>query len=176
MKLTKEEKKVLVGEFHDRFERAEAAFIADYSGIDVEGISRLRQMLRDASSELKVVKNTLAKIAVKGTQAESLSERFVGSTAIAFSYKDAAHTAKTLTQFAKEQPNLDIKVGVLGDKVLEPAEIKNLASLPSRDELLAYLMGLLTNVPAGLVGVLGGVPRKLLYALVALGEKKQAAG
>jgi large subunit ribosomal protein L10 len=172
LKLTKEEKKALTREFHDSFARAEGTFLADYSGINVEGMTKLRRTLRDSSAELKIVKNTLARIAVKGTPAEPLSERFKGPTAIAFSFKDAALTAKTLTEFVKEEPNLDIKVGTLGAKVLELAEIKNLALLPSRDELLAKLMGVLTNVPAGLVGVLSGVPRKLLYVLNAVGKEK----
>jgi hypothetical protein len=109
---------------------------------------------------------------VRRAQDSEEHTRFKGPTAIAFSFKDAALTAKTLTEFVKEEPNLDIKVGTLGAKVLELAEIKNLALLPSRDELLAKLMGVLTNVPAGLVGVLSGVPRKLLYVLNAVGKEK----
>jgi large subunit ribosomal protein L10 len=176
LKLTKEQKKALVSEFHDRFERSEAAFLADYSGITVEGMTKLRKTLKDSSAEIKIVKNTLARIAVKGTQAEPLTGHLRGATAIAFSFKDAALTARTLTEFAKEEPNLAIKAGTLGAKVLELAEIKNLASLPSRDELLAKLLWVLTNVPAGLVGVLSGVPRNLLYALNAVGREKEAAG
>lgn len=176
MKLTREDKKALLQGFHDRFKDAEATFIASYSGIDVEGMTKLRKTLKEASSELKIVKNTLAKFAVKGTQAEPLTEHFKGPMAIAFSFKDAVQTAKTLTGFAKQEPNLDIKVGTLGGRVIELAEIKSLAALPSRDELLAKLVGVMNNVPAGLVGVLSGVPRKLVYALNAIaGEKKAGA-
>jgi large subunit ribosomal protein L10 len=137
-------------------------------------MTKLRRTLRDSSAELKIVKNTLASLAVKGTQAEHFTEHLKGPTAIAFSFKDAALTAKTLTGFAKEEPNLDIRVGTLGGKVLELAEIKTLASLPSRGELLAKLLGVLTNVPSGLVGVLSGVPRKLLYALNAVSKEKES--
>ncbi len=174
MKLKKEDKKALVKEFNDRFKSAEATFIASYSGIDVEGMTKLRKTLKEASSELKILKNTLAKFAVKGTQAEPLTEHFEGPIAIAFSFKDAVQTAKTLTGFAKEEPNLMIKVGTLGGRVIDLAEIKNLASLPSREELLARLMGVMKNVPAGLVGVLSGVPRKLVYVLNAVAGQKQA--
>ncbi len=174
MKLKKEDKKALVKEFNDRFKSAEATFIASYSGIDVEGMTKLRKTLKEASSELKILKNTLAKFAVKGTQAEFLTEHFEGPMAIAFSFKDAVQTAKTLTGFAKEEPNLMIKVGTLGGRVIDLAEIKNLASLPSREELLARLMGVMKNVPAGLVGVLSGVPRKLVYVLNAVAGQKQA--
>jgi large subunit ribosomal protein L10 len=174
LKLTREEKKALVKGFRDRFERAEAAFLTGYSGINVEGMTKLRRTLRDSSAELKIVKNTLARLAVKDTHAEHFTEYLKGPTAIAFSFKDAALTAKTLTGFAKEEPNLDIRIGTLGGKILELAEIKTLASLPSRDALLAKLLGVLTNVPAGLVGVLSGVPRKLLYALNAVGKEKEA--
>jgi large subunit ribosomal protein L10 len=174
--MTREEKTALVKEFRDRFEKAEAAFLADYRGIDVEGMTKLRSSLRDSSSEFKVVKNTLAKLAVKGTPAEPLSEHFKDTTAIAFSYKDSALTAKVLTEFAKAQPGLDIKIGTLGDGVVEAGEIKTLASLPSRDELLASMLSALKNVPAGLARVLNGVPQKLVYALSAVAREKEAGG
>ena len=173
---TAEEKKTLIAEFKERFEKADATFVADYSGIDVEGMTKLRGALRDSSAEIKIVKNTLARIAAKGTSAEPLTDHLKGTAAIAFSYKDAAATAKALTGFAKDEPNFEIKGGVLGAMVVDMAAIKNLASLPSREELLAKFVGILSNVPAGLVGVLSAVPRKLVYVLGAVKDAKEKQG
>ncbi|MEE9613560.1 MAG: 50S ribosomal protein L10 [Thermodesulfobacteriota bacterium] len=173
--MERSEKKVQIEELKGRFEKADATFLADYTGIKAEGMTALRKSLRESAAEFKISKNTLTRLAIKGTSSESLSEHFKGPVAVAFSYKDAAATAKVLTEFAKSEPNFEMKVGVLGDRVMDLAEIKGLASLPSREELLARLVGVLNNVPTGLVRVLGGVPLKLLYALNAIGETKKSA-
>ncbi len=171
---TGEQKKALVAEFKERFEKADATFIADYSGIDVEGMTKLRSALRDSSAEIKIVKNTLARLAVKGTTAESLTDYLMGTAAIAFSYKDAAAAAKVLTGFAKEQPNFEIKGGTLGAVAIDLGSIKELASLPSRQELLGKFVGALSAVPTGLVGVLSAVPRSLVYGLTAVRDSKES--
>ncbi|OGP07087.1 MAG: 50S ribosomal protein L10, partial [Deltaproteobacteria bacterium GWA2_42_85] len=123
--------------------------------------------------EFKVVKNTLAKIAIKEAGAESLKDYFDGTTAVAMSYADPVAAAKILTQFAKDEPNLKIRVGLLGGKLLNLNEIKALSELPSREVLLGKLVGMLRAVPTNLVGVLSGVPRQLVYTLVAIQAKKQ---
>ena len=139
-------------------------------------MTKLRSALRDSSAEIKIVKNTLARIAVKGTSAESAVAHLKGTAAIAFSYKDAAATAKALTGFAKEEPNFEIKGGTLGTEAIDLGAIKSLAALPSRDELLGKLVGVLSNVPTGLVGVLSAIPRKFVYALNAVKNAKEARG
>ena len=171
---TGEQKKALVAEFKERFEKAEATFIVDYSGIDVEGMTKLRSALRDSSAEIKIVKNTLARLAVKGTTAESVTDHLTGTAAIAFSYKDAAAAAKVLTGFAKDQPNFELKGGTLGAEAIDLGSIKELASLPSRQELLGKFVGVLNAVPTGLVGVLSAVPRKFLYGLNAVKDSKES--
>ncbi|MBI5234220.1 MAG: 50S ribosomal protein L10 [Deltaproteobacteria bacterium] len=174
--MKREEKEKLVGELKDRFQRATATFLMDFTGVTVERITGYRKTLRDASVELKVVRNTLARLAVKGSPAESSEGCFDGATAVAFSFKDAASAAKALTKFAKEDASIKLKAATLGAKLLGPEEIRALADLPSREELLARLLGALQNTSAGLVGVLSAVPRSLVYALSAVQKVKDEAG
>lgn len=171
--MIKEEKKKLVSELEEKFKKAKAAFVADYKGLKVEKITALRKSLRDASVDLKVVKNTLAKIALKDAGAEPLKDYFVGTTAVAMSYADPVAAAKILTQFAKDEPNLKLKAAIVGGKVISLNEIKALSELPSREVLLGKLVGVLIAVPTGFVRVLSGVPRNLVYTLAALQAKKQ---
>lgn len=170
----REDKGRLVKEFHDKFASAEGAFITEYQGLKVRDMTALRKSLRGTGVEFRVLKNTLAIKAVKDTPYESLSGHFTGVTAVAISYKDPAMMAKVLMGFVKNQPNLKIKVGALKARLLQAPEIKYLAELPSREELLAKFLGVLKNVPGGLVLTLAAVPRKLLYALNAVKNAKEA--
>ncbi len=172
MKFDRQRKEKLVADVQDKFTRAKATFIAEYKGIKAVEMNEFRKTLRDASVDLKIVRNTLARLAIKGTPVEHISEHLTGPTAIAFSYKDPAQAAKALTQFVKDTPNLKIKMGTLGAKVISIAEIKGLAELPSREVLLSKFLGSLKSPASGLVRVLSGVPRKLVYVLSAI--QKQA--
>jgi large subunit ribosomal protein L10 len=172
---TREEKETLVEQFREKVGRADAAFLADYRGIASNDINELRKSLRGADVELVIMKNSLARIALKDTAYEPISKELAGTMAIALSFKDAAGAAKQLTTFAKDEPNLDIRMAVLGDKVIDLSGIKALAELPSRDELIAKLLGCLSNVPGSFVGVLAAVPRKLVFALSAIRDAKQDA-
>lgn len=173
--MEKSKKASLVEEVQGKFSRANATFIAEYKGIKAQDMNEFRASLRKASMDFKVVRNTLARRAVAGTAIESVAEQLKGATAIAFSYGDAAQAAKTLVQFAKDQPKLVLKLGTLGDKVITAAEIKGLAELPSREVLLAKMLGSMKAPMTGIAGVLAGVPRKLLYALNAVKDQKAAA-
>ncbi|MDH4227793.1 MAG: 50S ribosomal protein L10 [Deltaproteobacteria bacterium] len=173
--ITREEKKATVAEFHEKFAKAQAAFVASYQGIKVEQITTLRSSLRKAGVELKVLRNTLARLAVKGTPYEGLSGHFKGPMAVAISYKDAAAAAKALTEFIKDQPVFALKGGALGTKMLTVAEVKVLSELPSKEQMLAIFLGGLKSVPTGLAVALSGVPRKLLYALNAVKSSKEGA-
>lgn len=172
--MDKERKKEQIEEFHEKFAKADAAFVAGYRGVQVEEITELRNSLRDASVELRVLRNTLAKRALKDTPYEQLSEYFEGQVAVAISYKDAAAAAKALTAFVKTQPKLELKGAALGEKLLSMEDIKGLAELPSREELLAKLLGVFGNVPRNFVGVLSAVPRSLVYTLQAIKVSKEA--
>lgn len=170
--MNKAQKSALVNEFNDRFTRAAAVFLADYRGIKMGGMTELRRSLRESSIEFKIIKNTLARIAMKGTPVEALEEHFKDTVAIAFSYDDPAAAAKALTEFAKKEPNLKLIAASVENKVLGLVEIKALAALPSRDELLAMLVGTMGAVTTGFVRVLSGVQLKLIYALKAVAEAK----
>ena len=109
----------------------------------MEDLVGLRKSLREASAEFKVVKNTLARLAFAGTEIEPLSDAFKGPTAVAFSCADPVTTAKILTSFAKEKPNLDIKCGALGGTVMDLEAVQALAKLPSLEVLRGRIVGML---------------------------------
>ncbi|MBI3752969.1 MAG: 50S ribosomal protein L10 [Deltaproteobacteria bacterium] len=170
--MQREEKNKLVSELNEKFKRARAAFIADYRGLKVGDITTLRKSLREVSVDLKIVKNTLAKIAIKDAPIAPLSEYFEGTTAVALSYTDPAAAAKILTQFSKDEPHLKLKAGILGERIIGLNEIKALSELPSREILLGKLLGTFKAAPANLAGVLSGMPRKFVYTLAAIKAKK----
>jgi len=172
--LDKAYKVKLVEELKDKFSRANATFLAEYQGIKSTNMDSIRKALRDESVEFKVVRNTLARRAIEGTSLEPIGEHLKGPTALIFSFKDAAGAAKSLTQFSKDYPKLKLLLGSLGDKMLNVEEIKGLADLPSKDVLLGKLLGSLNSPTTGLVMVLSGVPRKLVYALSAIKDAKAA--
>lgn len=170
--MNKDQKVVEVADITDKFERAQAAFLTEFSGTTVESITKLRVKLTESGSDYKVVRNTLAKRAVEGTDYGHLAEHLVGTNAVAFSYTDAAATAKALTEYAKEEPKFSVKYGALGAKALSDADVKALADLPPREVLIGKVLGALNGVPSGLVGVLAAVPRSLVYTLSAVEAKK----
>lgn len=142
-KLQKSEKETVVSELREKFSKANAAVLGEYRGLTVEEISKLRRSLRGVSAEVKIAKNTFAKIASKGTDVERLEGYLKGPTAIILSYADQAAVAKVLTEFAKEQEKFKIKAGVLGGTVLDVNGIKALSELPGINELRAKLLGLI---------------------------------
>ncbi|MBI5237857.1 MAG: 50S ribosomal protein L10 [Deltaproteobacteria bacterium] len=174
--MEKSEKVKLVEELQDKYKRANATFIAEYKGIKAVQMDEIRKALREASIDFKIVRNTLARRAIAGTELEPVSSHLKGSTVIAFSYKDAALAAKKLVQFSKDQPNLKLRMGTLGKKTISLEGIKGLADLPPREVLLGRLLGSMQSPATGFVMVLSGVPRKFLYALNAIKDQKAAAG
>ncbi len=132
----------------------------------------LRNALRKSDAELKVVKNTLLGIASQGTDFSILADHFKWSVAVILSYKDPVAPSKALTEFAKKNPELEIKAGVLDGKLLTKADITALAELPSREVLLGKLVSVMAAVPTSLVTVLSGVPRSFVQVLNAYCEKK----
>lgn len=155
--------------------KARAVFVADFKGLSMGKLGELRLKVRAADGQFQVAKNTLIKIAAKDTPAEAISEYMAGNNALGFTDGDIAALAKSLMDFAKQNDKLVIKGGVLSGKPIDPAGIKALASLPSREILLATMLGAMQAVPAGLVRVLAAVPQKLVYALAAIRDQKEAA-
>lgn len=174
--MDKKAKESIVEAVREKFAKSKATFITEYQGIKAVEMNEIRKAFRDSSVEMKILRNTLAKRAITGSDAEVLSDKLAGPVAIVFSYKDAAAAAKKLTEFAKEKPNLKIRAGSLGKKVISINEIKALAELPPREVLLAKLLGSMKSPATGFVGVLSGVQRKFLYALNAVKDKKAQQG
>jgi large subunit ribosomal protein L10 len=160
---------------HEKFGQSKVVIVADYKGLDVAAINDLRGKLREAKVEFKVVKNTLLQKASQDTDAALIKDSFKGPSAVAISYEDPVAPAKILTDFIKENKNLEIKIGVMGAKVLNIDDVKALANLPSREVLLSKLLSVFTAVPGGFVRVLAGVPQQFLTVLSAIKDQKQVA-
>ena len=139
--MNRKEKEQVVSDLGERVKGFQAAILTNYRGLNVEQINLLRQRLREEKISYHVVKNTLMKLASKGTDLEKLDTFFEGPTAIAISYGDPVLLAKILSEFIKTQPSLEIKVGLIQGKVASPEEVKALATMPSREVLFSQILG-----------------------------------
>jgi len=170
-----DKKKAVVEELHEKFSRSKVVIITDYKGLDVAAVSSLRRKLRDVDVEYKVVKNTLLVRASEDTDAALIKDSFKGPSAVALSYDDPVAPAKVLSDFAKENEKLEIKIGVMEGRILDISAIKALSSLPSREVLLAQVLSAMNGVPTSLVSVLSALPRQFLNVLQAIKDQKEAA-
>lgn len=171
--MNKNSKQELVTEMHERLTRAKAVFLADFRGMSVGQATSLRNELRGASVEYKVFKNTLFELAAKGTGAEPLDPYLAGPTAVAISYDDPVSAAKVLSKFAKDpQGKFVLKAGVLSGKLLDVKQIQALADLPSREVLIAKMLGSMQAPATNFVGVLAALPSSLVRALDAIRAQK----
>jgi large subunit ribosomal protein L10 len=169
--VNKEEKKAAIDELHEKFSRVKTAVITGYSGINVEQISDLRAKLRKSKVEYRVVKNTLARKAAEGTSLEPLKDHFVGPVGIALGYDDAVAPAKVLFEFSKTQAKLLLKVGVLEGKLLNQADIKALANLPSLNALRGKIVGLLQAPASKIARVLAAPGGQIARVIKAKADK-----
>jgi large subunit ribosomal protein L10 len=163
--LQRREKDALVADLHEKFKEARAAILTDYTGLNVEQITQLRRSLKKSSVEYKVVKNTLLRRASHNTDVGLLSEHFVGPIAIALAYEDPLAPAKILLEFSKVQPALEIKAGMVTGTVMTLKDIKALATLPSREVLLAKFLSELKVLPVRLVQTLNNPLQSFLTIL-----------
>jgi large subunit ribosomal protein L10 len=170
-----EEKKQFVQELKQRLDKACVAILTDYKGLDVQAITELRAKFREANVEYQVIKNTMLRLASEGTGVEAIKDHFKGPSAIALSYDDPVAPAKILTEFAKNNDKLEIKIGVMDGKVMDLSAIKALSDLPSREQLLATLLSAMNGVPRALVTALSDVPRRMVNVLQAIKDQKEAA-
>jgi len=173
--LNRQSKEDLVAELAERLKVTKAAFLADYRGLNVGKATELRRKLRAAGVEYRVVKNTLLRLAAKGTPAACLDAELKGPTAVALVTGDPVAPAKALVEFAKANQAFELKAGMLDGKLLKAADVRALAELPSREVLLGKLLSLMVGVQTSLVNVLSGVPRNFVQVLDAYREKKASA-
>lgn len=173
MPKTRAEKEVILQELKERFETSSVAILADYRGLNVAEVTKLRRRMREAGCQFKVAKNTLAGLAAKQAGLEGLDPYLVEQLAIAFS-TDPVAPAKVLSEFIRETKKMEIKGGVLEGRVIDVKGVKDLADLPSREVLLAKVLGGMQAPLYGFASVMQGTLRSFVYALEAV--RKQRAG
>ena len=169
---TKAFKQEKVEAMKEKFAKAKVAVVTDYKGFSVEEITKVRRELQKQEGDYMVTKNTLAKIAIKGTQYEILEEAFKGPIAIAFGFKDEVAPAKVLTKFIKDVKKGEILSAALDGKLLTKKETEVLANLPSKEELYAKMLGSINSPATGIVGAVNAVMSGLVRALDQVAKQK----
>jgi large subunit ribosomal protein L10 len=172
MAVTRAEKEQELQDLASAFQGVDTAILVDYRGLNVPQVTELRRQIRGVKASYKVVKNTLAKRASRGTRLAALEAHFEGTTAVAYTGNDAVALAKALTTFMKGAPALSIKAAVVQGQAIKPAEVGDLANTPGRTELYARLLFLLQAPMQQLVSVLSAPSRDLLSVLVQAEQKK----
>ena len=164
MGMTLERKQTIAEELHARLETADVLYLTDFTGLTVEAIGDLRNKLREAGAEYRVVKNTLTIRALEGLDLPDLSEHLQGPTAVVLAGEDPVGPAKVVREFAKENDDRPVvKVGVVERRAISPQEVSRLADLPPKDHLLAAIAGGLTAGVGGIAGALNAVIRDIAY-------------
>jgi large subunit ribosomal protein L10 len=173
--MARPEKVAKVEKIREMFQDHQVVFLTDFTGLKVDEINDLRFSLREKGAEYRVLKNTLTLLAIKETEYENLGEYIVGPVAAAFTFGDPMAVAKELVSYSRDNPNLKIKGGFMEGRLLDAAGVRGIATLPSREVLLARVVGSLNGPLSGLHAVLSGPYRKLVYALKAVSEAKPEA-
>lgn len=171
--MNREQKNDVVNALNETFSKAKFAVVADYRGLKVTELEKLRKSLRQSDAQMQVAKNTLLRLAVQGTAYEDLAGSFSGTTAVAVGFTEPVGPAKALAAFAKDCNAFSIRIASLEGSLLKSEDVDALSKLPSKEELLGKLLGTMSAVPTGFVRVLSAVPQKLLYALSAVKEQKE---
>lgn len=166
----------LTSEMKDKFSRAQVAIFADYKGLSAPQADELRRVLRTHKVEVQVLKNNLARMAAKdgslGTAAKEVMDALVGPTVVAFSFGEPAAAAKAIHKFAQDNEAFKLKESLMGQKRLTVSEVEELAQLPSKEVLVAKMLGTLNAPISNFVGVLAAVPRSFVTVLAAIEKKK----
>ncbi len=175
MALRLEDKKAFVAEVAAVAEGAHSAIAAEYRGLSAQQMDGLRVAARDGGVYLRVVKNTLARRALEGTAFECMKDSLTGPLVLAFSREDPGAAARVLGDFAKENERLVVRVVAVGGKLLPASEVARLASLPSREQAIAMLMGVMKAPISKFVRTLAEPHAKLVRTVAAVRDRKQAA-
>ncbi|OQX88896.1 50S ribosomal protein L10 [candidate division KSB1 bacterium 4484_87] len=171
--MARPEKEKIVEEIAEKITQAKGVYLADYKGLDVEEISELRSKLREAEVEFKVVKNTLARLSVNKIGYEALLPYLEGPTAMAFALADPVVAAKVLSDFAKKNDKLQLKACIFDGNVYDEKRFREIASLPSKDEIYAQTVGMVSAPLRSLVTVLNGVVASIVNVLDQIKEQKE---
>lgn len=170
------EKTELASTLKDKFSKAQVAIFADYKGLTATQADDLRRALRAHNTEVKVLKNNVARLLTKdgsmGDEAKNLMDGVVGPTMVAFAYGDPAAAAKVIHKFAQDNEALKLKESLMGTKRIDASGVEELAKLPSKEVLIAKMLGTLNAPVQNFVGVLAAVPRSLVTVLAAVEKKK----
>lgn len=175
MALTIEQKKLVVAEVAEVASKAYSAVGAEYRGLTVEQMTAMRVKARESGVYLRVIKNTLAKRAVEGTEFACIRESLTGPLVLAFSMEDPGSAARLMKDFAKEYDKLEVKIVALGGQLLSASDLERVASLPTREEALSMLLSVMQAPIAKLARTLNEVPGKLVRTVAAIRDQKQAA-
>lgn len=170
-----EDKKAIVAEVNETATSALSLVIADARGVTVGGMTALRQSARDNAVTLRVVRNTLAKRALAGTDYECVSDVLVGPSLFGFSMEDPGAAARIFKDFAKENKNFEVKALAVSGQMLGADQLDVLAKLPTRDQALSMLMSVMQAPVTKLVQTMNEVPGKLVRTLAAVRDQKEAA-
>ncbi len=171
---TKAFKSDKIDEIKAKAEKAQVAVLTEYKGYTVEEITSLRRALQKDGGDYMVTKNTLAKIALKGTDFEVLADSLTGPIAIAFGFDDQVSPAKAVSKFIKDTKKGAILGGALDGKLLDAKEVEALAKLPSKEELIAKILGSINSPASGIVGSVNAVMAQLTRAMAAVRDQKTA--
>ncbi len=171
---TKAFKAEKISQMKEKIEKAKVAIVTDYKGLSVEEITKLRREIQKEDGDYMVTKNTLAKIAIKGTEYEVLSDALTGPIAIAFGFEDQVAPAKALAKFIKDTKKGEILAAAMDGKLLSAAEAKALASLPSKQEIYAKMLGCINSPASGIANSINAVMSSLTRAMAAVRDQKSA--
>ncbi|MBN2141678.1 MAG: 50S ribosomal protein L10 [Desulfovibrionaceae bacterium] len=173
--MNRQDKAQIIERLQGKAQRASIAVVTDFKGLSVEDMTGLRARLREAGVDYQVVKNTLARLALKDTDHRVLAEHFKDNCAVALGYEDPVALAKTLADYAKANKKFAVRFGSLEGRFLDAGALGELARLPGKPEMLAKALGTMNAVPTNFVGLFANLLRTFLYALNAIRDQKQAA-
>ena len=171
---TKAFKSEKISQMKEKIEKAKVAIVTDYKGLSVEEITKLRRSIQKEDGDYMVTKNTLAKIAVNGTEYEVLADSLTGPVAIAFGFDDQVAPAKALAKFIKETKKGEILAAAMDGKLLSASEAKALATLPSKQEIYAKMLGCINSPASGIANSINAVMSSLTRAMAAVRDQKSA--